>query len=265
MHPTNCLNCNTSLQTGANYCPQCGQKAAIHRLRFHDLWHDAIHYFTHADKGIFHLLKELAVHPGRVAREYIEGKRTKYFKPFNFFLIVAGVVVFMTHTFYREDNARVRQMEKGAMYAKDPAVRKYLGEMVVRMKKVGEITGKYSNVFNMLATPLFSLIMWLFFIRGRYTYIEHLVANMYIIPFSLLLYGLLIVPLRSWLNINEWWVLGSYFIFETVYRCVAYYQFINKKGVLAAFKAMLPTLLTQLLWFFGTYYLIVTYIRTGFK
>ncbi len=264
MHPTNCLNCGNPLQAREQYCSQCGQKATIHRLRFHDLWHDAIHYFTHADKGIFHLFKELAIRPGVVAREYVTGKRKKYFKPFNFFLIVAGIVVFMTGTFYKEDSTRLKQVEQGALYAKDPAMRKYLGELAVRMKQVNKITGKYSNVINMLATPLFSFILWLFFIRARYNYVEHLVANMYFTPFALLFYALLFVPLRR-LPVNEWLILAPYFVFETVYRCVAYYQFINKKGWLPALKVVGVTLLTQTLWFMGTYYLIVTYIRTGFK
>jgi hypothetical protein len=54
-----------------------------------------IHYFTHADKGIFQLLKALVTQTGTVAREFVSGKRKKYFPPFNFFLIVAALFVFM--------------------------------------------------------------------------------------------------------------------------------------------------------------------------
>lgn len=264
MHPTNCLNCNAALTATEQYCSHCGQKADTHRLKLHDLWHDAVHYFTHADKGIFHLFKQLARRPGKVAREYVDGRRKLYFKPFNFFLIVAGIVVFMTSAFYKEDNARVKQVERGAMYAKDPAMRKYLGEMAVRMKKLNKFTGKYSNVMNMLATPLFSFLLWLFFLRDRYNYIEHLVANMYFIPFALLFYALLIVPLQHSLQVNQWVLIGPYFAFETIYRCVAYYQFFNKGGWWHVTKIIFSTLLTQAIWVFGTYYLIVTYIRTGF-
>lgn len=96
MYSTNCLNCGSAFTPDAKYCAACGQKAATHRMHFHDIWHDLIHYFTHADKGIFHLLKDLATKPGLVAREFVEGKRQKYFRPLNFFLIVAGLVVFMT-------------------------------------------------------------------------------------------------------------------------------------------------------------------------
>ncbi|GEM_PF-4297466 len=85
MHPTDCLNCGAAWQPGMNYCPQCGQKTDIHRLTFTHILHEFFHAFTHADKGIFHLLKGLATQPGTVAREYVEGKRKKYFNPFTFF------------------------------------------------------------------------------------------------------------------------------------------------------------------------------------
>ncbi len=53
MHLTNCLNCGSNLGSGYKFCATCGQKAATHRLNFHEIGHDALHYITHADKGIF--------------------------------------------------------------------------------------------------------------------------------------------------------------------------------------------------------------------
>ena len=77
---TNCLNCNHPLTEGQHFCANCGQKAALKRLNLHDIWHDVVHYFTHADKGIFQLLKQLVTKTGIVAKEYVEGKRKKYFQ-----------------------------------------------------------------------------------------------------------------------------------------------------------------------------------------
>ena len=45
------------------------------RLHLHDIGHALVHAVTHADHSIFSLIKDLALHPGRVAREYVEGKR----------------------------------------------------------------------------------------------------------------------------------------------------------------------------------------------
>ena len=93
MSSPNCLNCEENLEVSAKFCPQCGQKTSTHRLTIAHILHDGLHALTHADKGIFHLLKDLAVKPGIVAREYIAGKRKRYFNPFTFFLIMMGLFV----------------------------------------------------------------------------------------------------------------------------------------------------------------------------
>lgn len=80
-----CKNCAGELTESYAFCPGCGQKAHLHRLSWHEIGHGLVHYFTHADKGIFSLLKDLATKNGVVAREYIEGQRRKYFPPPNFF------------------------------------------------------------------------------------------------------------------------------------------------------------------------------------
>lgn len=44
MQQTNCLNCETYLQINQKFCPQCGQKTNIHRLSFHEVSHEAVHF-----------------------------------------------------------------------------------------------------------------------------------------------------------------------------------------------------------------------------
>ena len=91
MQPTNCLNCQATLEPQQKFCPDCGQKTDTHRLSLGHIWHDLVHAFTHADKGFLHLIKHLAIKPGKAAREYVNGHRKKYFNPFNFLILVVGV------------------------------------------------------------------------------------------------------------------------------------------------------------------------------
>jgi hypothetical protein len=91
MQPTNCLNCMALLEPHQKFCAQCGQNADTHRLSLAHIWHDLVHAFTHADKGFLHLIRQLAVNPGKVAREYVNGHRKKYFNPFNFLILVVGI------------------------------------------------------------------------------------------------------------------------------------------------------------------------------
>jgi hypothetical protein len=262
----NCLNCGTSLLAGQHFCAQCGQKAETHRISLHEITHDAIHYFTHADKGIFHLLKGLLKRPGIVAREYIDGKRKTYFKPLNFFLIVVGIVVFMTSTLHKEYPRPANRPSAAQNYRPDPAMIEQYRAMGMRAAKSSKFTAKYSNMITMLATPLFAGFFWLFYRRARYNYLEHLVANMYFVPMVMLLYGLVVIPLqRVSGSYNVFMIaLGVFFLWEIIYRALAYYQFIGKKGGWQLFKAFGVSLLASAVWIAISYGLVWYYIRYGF-
>ena len=262
MHQPLCLNCEMSLSDSVNFCPNCGQKTNTHRLSLHDLTHDTVHYFTHADKSIFKLLKELAVKPGIVAREYITGKRQKYFKPLNFFLIVAGIVVFMTSAFYKPNDERSRRLEQSAQYIQDPVKKQRVLNIAARVSKVNLITGKYSNVINMVATPFLTLLFW-FAYRRQFNFIESLVGNMYFISYTMVFYALLIVPLQYLIPAAGMYFLSIFFLFEVLYRGYAYYQFSNRKGRLQMAKAYGVSLLMTVAWIVLVYFAIRMYIQGG--
>jgi hypothetical protein len=266
MRPTNCLNCGSSLGITQQFCATCGQKAETHRLSLHEIGHDALHHLTHADKSIVTLLRQLAVRPGVVAREYVAGKRVKYFKPVNFFLIVGGILVFMTTYFHLANDTAIKKIEHTAAQAKDPAERKLLYAQVERTATTTHYMSKYANVMNMLVTPLFAFILWLFYRKAGYSFIEHLVANMYIISFIMLCYSLLVIPWQKLLamDITGWIFLIAFIIFQAIYGAVAYYQFINKKGASQFLKALGAYLLAMILWTVGVSWLVYLYIRTGF-
>lgn len=263
MHQNKCLNCDSPLTEGDKYCPNCGQKKDTHRLSWHDITHDMVHYFTHADKSIFNLVKELAFQPGVVALEYVEGKRQKYFRPLNFFLIVAGIVVFMTGSFYKHDDSRSRSMEAAASRIQHPAAKQHLLEMAERVRKVNKVTGKYSNVISMVATPLMTLFFWAVY-RKRYNYIESLIGNMYFVAFIMLFYALVIVPVENLVPGLGMIPLYTFLTIEFLYRGFAYYQFAGKTGAVAMAKAFGISLVIGLFWFGLNYYTIKNYIRYGF-
>lgn len=248
---------------GQHYCSRCGQKTSVNRLSFHDIIHDVIHYITHADKSILSLLKQMFKKPGVVAREYIAGKRQKYFRPLNFFLIVAAVVVFMTSSFYKSDDNRSTKLELQAQTMANAEQKKRMLETASRIKTVSTFTEKYSNVIYMMAVPFLSLLFWLFY-RTRFNYIESLVANMYITGFTLLLYALLVVPLRRLIPGSGFILLILFFLFEIIYRGWAYSQLENRKGMVTLLKAYSVSTLISGLWAFSTYSLIAYYIKNGF-
>jgi len=82
-HGAKCLNCGALL--AGPYCSQCGQGAHIHRSML-SLGHDILHGVFHFEGKIWRTLPELALHPGRLTRRYIEGERAKFVSPMALYL-----------------------------------------------------------------------------------------------------------------------------------------------------------------------------------
>lgn len=80
---TVCLNCGTEV-TG-NYCASCGQKGHLHRS-LTAFWHDLLHGALHFDGKMWRTLPLLAFKPGRLTRDYIDGKRATFVSPMALFL-----------------------------------------------------------------------------------------------------------------------------------------------------------------------------------
>jgi hypothetical protein len=262
MHPTNCLNCGSNLNS-YKFCPVCGQNAATHRLSFHDLWHDLLHYFTHADKSFFRLVGALAVRPGVVAREYVDGRRVKYFKPVNFFLVVGTILVLMLSWFHLSNEEMIANMQQKVAAIRDANEQKIVLGRVERMQQVIHYATKYSNVMNMLITPLFAFIFWLFYKKARFSYIEHLVASMFFISFIMLFNALLIVPWQSKVTFSGSWIF--FLLTDIIYRSFAYRQFMGKKGFGPLLKAFGVSLTAMFVWLLLSLFLVQAYILTGFK
>jgi hypothetical protein len=270
MQPATCLNCGETIDVHHHFCPHCGQKTALHRLTLGEIGHDAVHYFTHADKGIFHLLKLLAKQPGQLARAYVSGQRKSYFSPLNFFLIVAAVCLFMMgisqkipgkqETLQRVNYSQSGNQAKQQEAPPDPkTIRRYVN--------LGKFMGTYGNLIPITAIPLITVLIWLFYLGSRYNYAEHLVANMYIGSFAVLIYALLfIIPMKilGLRNAPGLILTGIYFLFEIAYRSYAYYHFINKKNTTGLVKAIGVNLAASVGWAFLSQYLISVYIKTGF-
>lgn len=98
-HETACLNCDTELV--GPHCHVCGQTAHVHRTLgafFHDLLHGVLHF----EGKSWRTLRMLALRPGKLTREYIEGKRARYVSPMAVFLfsifVMFAVVQVTSHS-----------------------------------------------------------------------------------------------------------------------------------------------------------------------
>ena len=264
--PAECVNCGYALGPSSNFCEACGQKSYVHRLTLHDVGHDAFHYFVHVDRGFFQLLRALATQTGTVAREYVVGKRKKYFPPLNFFLIAAAVYVFAQGLYTHHPAAAGREeWRKTVQRIPNPAARRYVSRIYERRDFITRVTSTYSNIIYMFATPFLTLIIWLLYSRDRYNYTEHLIASLYITGFCALFYALVIAPLSLVPGIGKYKLdLLIYFLFEICYRAVFYNRFINKQVTWAVWKNWLVAVFIVVFWAVFSYGVFYLYIRNGF-
>ena len=152
-----CLNCET--QYNGHFCNNCGQKE-VHRYSVSHVFHELVHVFTHADKGIFSFAWNIIKKPGIVALDLVEGRRKRYFNLFQYLLIIVGITTFLvsqTHliekTLVTMNNANSAAMQSS--------------ELVKVQQSVAAFLQKYNNIFQLVLIPLFAFFSWLFIGRSR--------------------------------------------------------------------------------------------------
>ncbi|MGX5820682.1 DUF3667 domain-containing protein [Chitinophaga lutea] len=156
-----CKNCGTS--AAGNFCPQCGQSYHEGRIDAHYFLHDIPHSIFHVDKGFFYTFRSLFTRPGQMIKDYLDGKRVKYFRPFGYVVIMSTICALL-----------VKLISAGIV---NTYVTYHPGYVA------GERAGffnHYFSVFVFLMIPFASGITWLFMRRGKYNYWEHFLINTYI-------------------------------------------------------------------------------------
>jgi hypothetical protein len=82
-----CSNCGTPLS--GEYCVACGQR---HEPHIHSMAHfagEAFESITHADSRLWRTMWFLLAKPGRLTREFFDGRRAAYLPPFRLYLVIS--------------------------------------------------------------------------------------------------------------------------------------------------------------------------------
>lgn len=86
-----CADCGA--ETSGNFCANCGQPTHVHRTLRH-LLEEVLHGVMHFDARIWRTLPLLWLNPGKLTREWIEGRRARYVSPLAMFLFTVFVMFF---------------------------------------------------------------------------------------------------------------------------------------------------------------------------
>ena len=85
----NCTNCNQSLEDQTNFCPACGQSTRSIDRGFWVVMREQMHELLDIDGRLALSIKTLLTEPGKMTREYIEGRRMQYTPPLRLYLSIS--------------------------------------------------------------------------------------------------------------------------------------------------------------------------------
>lgn len=108
-----CLNCFQPLDKSEKYCHNCGQLNSTKKLSFSDFFNEFFAGILAYDSRFYRTVGSLLFNPGKISKDYVEGKRQRYANPYRFYLS-ASIIFFIIMGFTSDsDNIPVED---------DPAV-----------------------------------------------------------------------------------------------------------------------------------------------
>lgn len=118
-----CKNCGTSLEGW--YCYNCGQNADTHhRSILHLIW-EAIEGMFHLDGRLANTLPLLFFKPGKLAKDYMEGRIVRHVPPFRTFLVALLLFIFAAeHAIHNIQHKQELKEEAEAAQLSTPQGRK---------------------------------------------------------------------------------------------------------------------------------------------
>lgn len=99
-----CLNCGTRLR--GQYCGICGQRARNRLISLWELISEAFGDLLEIDSRLWRTIIPLLVRPGRLTRDYLEGRRARYMPPFRTYLVLS-LVFFVVAFFDPQDELQL--------------------------------------------------------------------------------------------------------------------------------------------------------------
>jgi hypothetical protein len=237
---TDCKNCGISFE--GKFCPNCSQKADTHRFTLGHFAHETTHAITHTDKGILLLIKGMMLQPGIVVREFVEGKRKKYFNPFTFLLIMMAVQVFATKqtNFYGKFTEEMQQLYDKVAKANPKGAEgsKQFNQRMKQADKQVAFASENNKIVNFIFIPFLSLLTWLFFKKSGFNYAENLILNMLIGGQMVVLFvAICIIPVLITSSVVII-VMYLFILISFIYALITYKQFFRFSWGWTLFKGV---------------------------
>jgi len=215
-----CRNCGAPVTN--KYCQNCGQRASVYKVTFIETFNDLTENMLRLDAPFPLTLKMLVLNPGLLFREYLGGKRKKYYRPISFFILATLIYLFVRWVIDFEDYLEISigTMENRIDLELFSQARDYM----------------FQNIKSMAFILVFTMALSIkLFLRDKYSIPEYIAVSFYLNGFYSLLATLnlfFIQYVNSRIQYLAMVVMCAYFIYAMI-------SFFQNKPLLAGIKSFL--------------------------
>ncbi len=237
-----CKNCGHI--THSAYCANCGQRSSVHKVTMRETFEDLADNLFSLSAPIVITIKSLITDPGKLLREYLEGKRKKYYKPISFFILTTAVYLFLRWSIGFDIRESINMNEASVQ--------------PVDASKINQASYFFFQNINSLAFFLvftMSLALKIFFYR-KYSLVEYVAVAFYLNG----VYSLLATINTFYMKFINPEVQYLAILAMVIYFVYAMIRFLRKKPWLVLVKSVIAFFLSYVGYFilaFGFSYLIV--------
>jgi hypothetical protein len=207
-----CKSCGSDHQE--NFCPNCGEKEFNQgQLSIKHFVEETFEGFIHFDTKFFRTLKTLVAKPGQLSIEYTEGKRVKYMKPIQFFLIINLLffIIMIGNNIYSLSLDNYVTYKPFTNYNSKQIVKEKLRETKLSYPVYRELFNEKmisnSKEFIFLYVPFYGLLFSAFLFWKKKYFVEHLVFATHFMAFVLLIN----IFFHYVINIPFYWFIATHY------------------------------------------------------
>ncbi len=219
-----CRNCDSPLSPNPRFCPNCGQKATAERLTLHEMSHELLHALVHVDRSALSLVRLLVIQPGVVARDFVLGKRRRYFGPFAFLVVVVALA-----------SSAIAISGFHAVTSDVP-------------NTAADLLQHHVNLILFAQVPILAGACRILDRSQQFNYAEYLVLASYTKGMQILFYAVVVVPVWYALAAHPLVTQRLYYLYltlGTLYFGFALSQFLPGRRIVSAVKGVTAALATQ--------------------
>lgn len=236
-----CRNCDMALvREHANYCSNCGQTVHHEVPSAREFMQELVGHYVALEGKLATTLRALLFSPGKLTRDYFEGRRQRYIAPLRLYLTFS-LIFFIVFKLAVDSPAPLPKPPASAVPAitgaapvahaetKRPAAVSPTRE---GMKRAIIAYGAYAMFFLI---PVFTVFLRVLFPRRDYNFGSHLVFAFHAHAFFFIAFSIAaLLPSSAWLTVALFVVCGGYlqFAMQAVYGGRVY---VNVLRLLALF------------------------------